>query len=85
MTANDSKSSTAHVGKTTIVPRFNLNQVQLQDVFHVPGTKKNLPSIAQLTSSRNYMLFGPNDVKVYQDLTISGTSTMKGDEWNLSM
>ncbi|CAL9014755.1 unnamed protein product [Prunus brigantina] len=58
--------------------RGNRVVVPLQDVYHVPGMKKNLLSVAQLTSSGHYVLFGPRDVKVYRDLKISGMPTMKG-------
>ncbi|CAL9028014.1 unnamed protein product, partial [Prunus brigantina] len=58
--------------------RGNRVVVPLQDVYHVPGMKKNLLSVAQLTSSGHYVLFGPRDVKVYQDLKISGMLTMEG-------
>ena len=51
--------------ETIVVPRYNLRQVQLQNVFHVPGMKKNLISMSQLKSSGNYVVFGPKDVKVY--------------------
>ena len=40
--------------------------------------KKNLLSVAQLTLSGHYVLFGPRDVKVYRDLKISETPTMEG-------
>ncbi|KAM2104672.1 hypothetical protein ACFX1R_015247 [Malus domestica] len=52
--------------------------VPLQDVYHVPGMKKYLLFVAQLTSSGHYVLFGPQDVKVYRDLKISEIPTMKG-------
>ena len=50
----------------------------LQDVYHVPRMKKNLLLVAQLTTSGHYVLFGPHDVKVYQDLKIFGSPTMEG-------
>ena len=40
--------------------------------------KKNLLYMAQLTSSGHYVLFGPQDVKVYHNLKISETPTMEG-------
>ncbi|KAE8722922.1 putative LRR receptor-like serine/threonine-protein kinase [Hibiscus syriacus] len=40
--------------------------------------KKNLLYVAQLTSSDHYVLFGPQDVKVYRDVKISETPTMEG-------
>ena len=78
--ANNSRLPIAHIGKTTIVPRYSPNEVPLQGVYHVPGMKKNLLSLAQLTSSGHYVLFGPQDVKVYEDLKIAGTPTMEGQK-----
>ncbi|KAE8683196.1 putative disease resistance protein [Hibiscus syriacus] len=40
--------------------------------------KKNLLSVAQLTSSGHYVLFGPQDVKVYRDVKILETPTIEG-------
>ena len=50
----------------------------LQDVYHILGIKKNLLSMAQLTTSGPYVLFGPRDVKMYLDLKISGSPIMEG-------
>ncbi|KAE8698166.1 tir-nbs resistance protein [Hibiscus syriacus] len=46
-------------------------------ITHI-GMKKNLLSVAQLTSSGHYVLFGPQDVKVYRDVKITETPTMEG-------
>ena len=78
VTANNSRLPISHIGKTTIVPRYGPNEIPLQGVYHVPGMKKNLLSMAQLASSGHYVLFGPQDVKVYEDLKITGTPTMEG-------
>ncbi|KAG6489183.1 hypothetical protein ZIOFF_050443 [Zingiber officinale] len=78
VTADNSRLPIAHVGKTVITPRYNSNQVPLQDVYHVPGMKKNLLSVAQLTSSGHYVIFGPENVKVYRNLKISEAPTMEG-------
>ncbi|KAE8733549.1 hypothetical protein F3Y22_tig00001120pilonHSYRG00173 [Hibiscus syriacus] len=78
VTADNSRLPITHIGKTIVTPRYNTNQVQLQDVYHVPGMKKNLLSVAQLTSSGHYVLFGPQDVKVYRDVKITETPTMEG-------
>ncbi|KAM1447027.1 hypothetical protein ACFXTO_006171 [Malus domestica] len=71
VTADNSRLPIAHIGKTIVTPRYNSNQVPLQDVYHVPGMKKNLLYVAQLTSSGHYVLFDLRDVKVYRDLKIS--------------
>ncbi|KAM0986171.1 hypothetical protein ACFX2C_013370 [Malus domestica] len=78
VTADNSRLPIAHIGKTIVTPRYNSNQVPLQDVYHVPGMKTNLLSMAQLTSSGHYVLFSPQDVKVYPDLKISEIPTMEG-------
>uniref|UniRef100_A0A2N9I986 CCHC-type domain-containing protein n=1 Tax=Fagus sylvatica TaxID=28930 RepID=A0A2N9I986_FAGSY len=78
VTADNSRLPIAHIGKTIVTPRYNSNQVPLQDVYHVPGMKKNLLSVTQLTLSGHYVLFGPQDVKVYRDLKISETPIMEG-------
>ncbi|KAF2320714.1 hypothetical protein GH714_030269 [Hevea brasiliensis] len=45
---------------------------------HMTGMKKNLLSVAQLTSSGHFVLFGLQDVKMYRDLKISEKPMMKG-------
>ncbi|KAF2323042.1 hypothetical protein GH714_032948 [Hevea brasiliensis] len=49
-------------------------------IAHV-GMKKNPLSVAQLTSSGHFVLFGPQDVKVYHDLKILEKPMMKGQGW----
>ncbi|KAH7863291.1 hypothetical protein Vadar_015792 [Vaccinium darrowii] len=78
VTTNNSRLPTTHIGKTVINPRFSPSEVKLKDVYHVPGMKKNLLSVSQLTSSGNYVVFGPKDVKVYQSLKPVGTPIMEG-------
>ena len=71
LTANNAWLPIAQIGNTMIRPGNKADMVALQNVFHVPGMKKNLLSVSQLTSSGNYVLFGPQDVKVYKDIKIS--------------
>jgi GAG-pre-integrase domain len=47
-------------------------------VYHVPGMKKNLLSVSQLTAQGNYVVFGPHEVKVYRNLKTSGTPVIEG-------
>ena len=44
------------------------NEVQLSDVYHVPGLKKNVIYVSQITSSGKHLLFGPNSVKILNDV-----------------
>jgi len=46
----------------------NAEGVSLKDVYHVPGLKKNLASVSQLTNSGRYVLFGPNDVQILSNV-----------------
>ena len=40
--------------------------------------KKNILSVAQLTSLGHYVLFGPQDVRIYQELEVEEESVIKG-------
>ena len=60
------------------MPGNKSDTVSLHNVYHVPGIKKNLLSVSQLTTSGSYVLFGPEDVKVYQDVKIIGKLTIEG-------
>ncbi|KAL3514113.1 hypothetical protein ACH5RR_026830 [Cinchona calisaya] len=57
--------------------RYNSHQVKLQHVYHVPGMKKNLLSVSQLIASGNFVLFGPDEVRVCQNKKITGTPIMQ--------
>ncbi|KAH0722644.1 hypothetical protein KY290_005298 [Solanum tuberosum] len=46
-------------------------------ITHI-SMKKNLLSVDQLTSSGHYVLFGPQDVRIYHDLEVKEESVMKG-------
>ncbi|KAE8723075.1 PLAC8 family protein [Hibiscus syriacus] len=81
VTADNSRLPITHIGKTIVTPRYNTNQVQLQDVYHVPGMKKNLLSVAQLTSSGHYVLFGPQDVKGLPQLDVRTDTVCAGCQY----
>ncbi|KAL3498214.1 hypothetical protein ACH5RR_040946 [Cinchona calisaya] len=78
VTADNSRLPITHIGNATILPRYNSHQVELQHVYHVLGMKKNLLSVSQLTASDNFVLFRPDEVKVYQDEKIIVTPIMQG-------
>ncbi|XXG49381.1 hypothetical protein AAC387_Pa02g3583 [Persea americana] len=70
ITTNNARLPITHVGQAICVPRFNKDEAHLQQVFHVPGMKKNLLSVSQLTSSGNFVVFGPNNVNVYRNVKL---------------
>ena len=78
VTANNSKLPISYVGRTILSPHIGPKEFQLQGVYHVPGMKKNLLSVSQLTAQGNYVVFGPQEVKVYRNLKESGTPIMEG-------
>ncbi|KAH7856278.1 hypothetical protein Vadar_034803 [Vaccinium darrowii] len=78
VTTNNSRLLLTHIGKTVINPQFSPSEVKLQNVYRVPGMKKNLLSVTQLMSSGNYVVFGPEDVKVYQSLKLVDTPITEG-------
>lgn len=78
VTANDARLPITHIGEVTCIPRFSKKEAQLQKVFHMPGMRKNLLSVSQLTSSGNFIVFGPNDVNVYQNLKLPDKPIITG-------
>ncbi|KAL3503325.1 hypothetical protein ACH5RR_037774 [Cinchona calisaya] len=67
ITADNSKLLITNIGNATTLHIYNSHQVELQHVYHVPGMKKKL-----LSASGNFVLFGPDEVKVYQNEKITG-------------
>lgn len=65
----------AHIGKMMIHPHFSSSQMQLQDIYHISEKKKENFSIS---SPGNYILFCPNNVKVYQNIKIFRTPKIEG-------
>ena len=82
-TTNSTQLSIAQIDNTTIMPGNKSDTVSLHNVYHVPGIKKNLLSVSQLTTSENYVLFGPEDVKVYEDVKIIRKATIVGRKGSL--
>ncbi|CAI0407574.1 unnamed protein product [Linum tenue] len=80
VTANNSKLPITHIGETLITPRFGDQQVELSNVYHVHGMRKNLMSVSQLTAYGNYVVFGPRDVKVYRSLQPTSDLIMQGQK-----
>ncbi|KAL0298958.1 UNVERIFIED_CONTAM: Retrovirus-related Pol polyprotein from transposon TNT 1-94 [Sesamum radiatum] len=42
--------------------------IKLDDVYHVPDLKKDLISVSHITNSGKYVLFGPNDIEVLDNV-----------------
>lgn len=76
--ADNSKLSIAHVGNVVFRPEDNNKELRLESVYHVLGMKKNLLSVSQLASSGHYVLFGPNDVKIFKEFETRSKPILKG-------
>ena len=75
-TANNTQLLIVKISNTKIMHDNKYDIMSLHNIYHVPGIKKNL-SVSQLTTSWNYVLFGPEDVKIYEDIKITGKPTME--------
>ncbi|KAK3039235.1 hypothetical protein RJ639_027939 [Escallonia herrerae] len=69
ITADNSVHPVVNEGTANINDHGSMDSgVVLKDVYHVPGLKKNLVSVSQITDSGKYVLFGPKDVMVLDNL-----------------
>ncbi|KAG6385352.1 hypothetical protein SASPL_154185 [Salvia splendens] len=83
VTADNSTHPVAKEGDVTIdvVGNPTAKSVKLHDVYHVPGLKRNLVSVTQITDSGKFVLFGPNDVRVLDNVkNISADVTFIGEK-----
>ncbi|XP_076886385.1 uncharacterized protein LOC143536225 [Bidens hawaiensis] len=63
--ADNSRHGIEHIGDVELFPGSKSDMLLLKDVFHVPGMKKNLLSIPQITDTGRYVLFGPKEVMIF--------------------
>lgn len=76
--ADNSKHSIANMGDVVFPSDSSKCELVLKDVYHVPGMKKNLIFVPQMTSDGLYVLFGPKDVKVYKEFETSSVPILQG-------
>ncbi|KAJ0464501.1 putative RNA-directed DNA polymerase [Helianthus annuus] len=76
--ADNSKHSIANIGDVAFSKNNSKKEMLLKDVYHVPGMKKNLISVPQMTSEGYYVLFGPEDVKVFEEFETKSTPVLQG-------
>ncbi|KAK9192892.1 hypothetical protein WN944_003585 [Citrus x changshan-huyou] len=71
-------NSLHHVLKKGHFKEGNSNDggIFLKEVYHVPGLKKNLASVSQITDSERYVLFGPNDVQILSNVKHIATNVL---------
>ena len=76
--ADDSRHKIAHIGGAILPSEDDKVKLSLRNVYHVPGMKKNLLSVPQLTEDGHYVLFGPKDVKVFKDFETQSIPILQG-------
>lgn len=76
--ADNSKLPIAHIGDVVFSPEDIKKELMLPGVYHVPGMKKNLLFVTQLASAGHYVVFGPNDVKVYDKFETKSIPVLNG-------
>lgn len=76
--ADNSRHPIAHVGDVAFSSSFDRKEVILENVYHVPGMGKNLFSVPQITSTGKYVLFGPDQVSVYEDFETPSVPVLSG-------
>ncbi|ERN13204.1 hypothetical protein AMTR_s00040p00220470 [Amborella trichopoda] len=78
VTANNTKLPITHVRKAICMPQLSIREAQLQDVYHVPGMKKNLLSVSQLIEISDFFVFGPDEIKAYRSKKFPDLLIMEG-------
>lgn len=69
VTADNSMHSVMKEGKFNVkAENLNGEGLTLQDVYQVPGLKKNLASVSQITDSGEFVLCGPDKVWILKNL-----------------
>ncbi|KAK1353620.1 CCHC-type domain-containing protein [Heracleum sosnowskyi] len=80
ITADNSTYPVAKEG-TVEISLDDTKLVKLDNVYHVPGLQRNLVSVSQITNSGKYVLFGPNDVKILDNVkNLEATVVFTGEK-----
>lgn len=82
LTTDDTRLPIEQIGDAVITTHVNSELVKVHDVLHVSGMKKILLLVLQLTAPGNYVVFRPENGRVYRDLKMQGTSIMEGSKKN---
>ncbi|KAK3010974.1 hypothetical protein RJ639_010854 [Escallonia herrerae] len=77
ITADNSVHPVEKEGNVCIASeRLKEDDIVLSNVYHVPGLRKNLVSVSQITNSGKYVLFGPEDVKILDNVKNIGADVL---------
>ncbi|KAK3023537.1 hypothetical protein RJ639_044891 [Escallonia herrerae] len=77
ITADNSVHPVEKEGNVCIaLERLKEDDIVLSNVYHVPGLRKNLVSVSQITNSGKYVLFGPEDVKILDNVKNIGADVL---------
>lgn len=76
--ADGSRHSIDHLGDVRFPSGSGGNDLTLKNMYHVPGVKKNLLSVQQITSDGHYVLFSPKDVKIFKEFETKSVPILQG-------
>ncbi|KAK3006344.1 hypothetical protein RJ639_017493 [Escallonia herrerae] len=77
ITADNSVHPVEKEGNVCIASeRLKEDDIVLSNVYHMPGLRKNLVSVSQITNSGKYVLFGPEDVKILDNVKNIGADVL---------
>ncbi|KAK1413456.1 hypothetical protein QVD17_35229 [Tagetes erecta] len=76
--ADGSRHQIANTGDVRFPTGKDQKEFIMKDVFHVPGMKKNLFSVPQVTATGRYVLFGPEDVRVFEKFETTSVPVLTG-------
>ncbi|KAD2394436.1 hypothetical protein E3N88_41413 [Mikania micrantha] len=75
---DNSKYQIAHIGDVVFSSEGGKQDLVLKNVYHVPGMRRNLISVSQMTEEGSFVVFGPKDVRVFKNIETSSVPILKG-------
>lgn len=77
VTANNAKMKTSRVGKVML--RVNEDEIEVDDVLHVPGLSANLLSISRMVKNGNTVIFNKDGCTVYNSSNVQVVQLKESD------
>ncbi|XP_022023791.1 uncharacterized protein LOC110924058 [Helianthus annuus] len=76
--ADNSRHNIESIGDVVFPSKTEGKELVLTYVYHVPGMRKNLLSVPQMTDAGKYVVFGPNDVRVFEKFETPSKPILQG-------
>ncbi|KAJ0579636.1 putative RNA-directed DNA polymerase [Helianthus annuus] len=76
--ADNSRHQISNIGDVKFTSPNSNEGLQFENVYHVPGMKKNLISVPQITETGKYVVFGPHDVQIFEEFETKSVPILQG-------